>query len=251
MNDNLEQLRSSPIIEFVLDIDCDLPIEFSLKDCKEAASKLFTKSYPKSRKQFEQQIVFDQSKHEGSEAAPSNPELSALQFLQEDKLQVVQVRKNGFSFNRLRPYTTLDDYLDVIETAWQDYCTLAEPIQILHIRVRYINRLLLPVSNGTCDLEGYLSSAPGLPGNNLLQLTGFISQRNAVDPATGNTVAIVQASQKIENNSLPVILDITTSAEKRHQPDWSWLKEQIMLQRELANLVFNESVTEKCLTLFQ
>ena len=45
--------------------------------------------------------------------------IQSLQFLHEDEKQLVQVMAQGFSFNRLAPYTSLDDYLPVIQRTWE------------------------------------------------------------------------------------------------------------------------------------
>ena len=72
--------------------------------------------------------------------------VQALQFLQDDERQLVQVRVQGFSFNRLAPYTSLDDYLPEIKRTWGLYVDLVKPVQVRQIRVRYINRILLPMT---------------------------------------------------------------------------------------------------------
>ena len=72
----------------------------------------------------------------------------------------MQVRAQGFSFNRLAPYSGLDDYLPEIERTWSLYVDLASPVQIRAIRLRYINRILLPLAANTVDLDEYLKIGP-------------------------------------------------------------------------------------------
>ena len=67
--------------------------------------------------------------------------IQALQFLHADEKQLVQVRAQGFSFNRLAPYTSLDDYLPEIERTWHLFVGLASPVQIRVVQLRYINRI--------------------------------------------------------------------------------------------------------------
>jgi uncharacterized protein (TIGR04255 family) len=56
--------------------------------------------------------------------------LAAFQFLKNDEKQLVQFRNEGFSFNRLAPYTTLDDYLPQIKKNWEIYRIVAAPSEI-------------------------------------------------------------------------------------------------------------------------
>lgn len=88
--------------------------------------------------------------------------IQALQFLQDDEKQLVQVRAQGFSFNRLASYTTLDDYLAEIQSVWELFTGLASPVQIRTIRLRYINRILLPLTNGSVELEDYFEIGSSL-----------------------------------------------------------------------------------------
>lgn len=114
MNQENQPIPSAPIIEAVVDIDCDLPTALDHQTLREAAGEALRARYPKFRQPLIQQHVF---KQEGNQA----PEMQvhqgqgAMQFLTEDEKQLVQFRSNGFSFNRLAPYTSLDDYFPEIE----------------------------------------------------------------------------------------------------------------------------------------
>ena len=252
MEPTKEQLKAAPIVEFVLDIDCDLPVSLALEDIEEAARSCFRARYPKLRKQFVQQFNIKTIPQAEPESTMSPQHVQAYQFLKDDTKQLVQLRKEGYSFNRLQPYSILGDYLQEIETTWNDYCTLVSPLHIRCVRLRYINRILLPMKDGKCDLDKYLVSAPHLPDDNQLALTGFVAHRTAVEVKTGHTVNIIQAAQKPEADHFPIILDICCMSTDSGDPlDWAWLQSQIMLLNDLSNLVFHKSVTPLCLNLFQ
>ena len=42
----------------------------------------------------------------------------------------------------------LDEYLPEIERTWRFFVELASPVQVRRIRLRYINRILLPLASG-------------------------------------------------------------------------------------------------------
>src|ERR1700730_1851742 len=111
------RFRNPPIVEAVFDIDCDLPPGFDLAGLETAARAQIQDQYPKFRAQFLQE-----HKIEAAQDAPpkmsSRLAVQAFQFLHDDEKQLVQVRAQGFSFNRLTPYTSLDDYLPEIERPW-------------------------------------------------------------------------------------------------------------------------------------
>jgi len=112
---------------------------------------------------------------------------------------LTKVRMQGFSFNRLAPYTSLDDYLPEIERTWGLFASIASPVQIRVVRLRYINRILLPLTNGRVELEDYLKVGPRLPDEDRLRFAGFLNQYAAVEIDTGHQVNIVLTSQPPEN----------------------------------------------------
>lgn len=247
-------LRHPPIVEAVLDIDCDLPPTQDISGLEQPALDQFRDRYPNIQKQFVQEYEL-----RATAGAPPDfssrtrrPKIAALQFLQEDKKQLVQVRAQGFSFNRLAPYTSFDGYSEEIEHRWQQYCSIAKPVQVTAIKLRYINRILLPTENGRVELQDYFAIYPRLPGEEELTLAGFVQQYAAVDKNTGHRVNIVLIPQRLEDDKFPVILDNGVSADEKGDPkDWDWIMAKIQSLRELKNDMFRRSLTEKCLMLFQ
>src|SRR5690349_210955 len=110
------KLPHPPIVEAVVDVDCDLPTGFELAAFEERALAIFRNHYPTLRKQFLEEHHLERKDAEPPTIS-SKIGLQALQFVQLDGLQLVQVRHQGFSFNRLAPYSSLDDYMPEIERA--------------------------------------------------------------------------------------------------------------------------------------
>jgi len=250
MSGKSAKLDRAPIIEAVLDLDCDMPPALDLGTLEVAARDAFRERYPKFRTQFLQEHTI-QAPAEGSPSLSVRRGLQAFQFLQDDELQLVQVRAAGFSFNRLAPYTSLDDYLPEIERAWRVFVGLASPLQVRQIRLRYINRILLPLVEGQVDLDKYLAIGPRLPEERTLTFVGFLHRHAAAEKRTGNRVNTTLASQPPEENRLPVILDIEAAADASSDPrDWPSLDARIQSLRSLKNLVFRRTLTKRCLKLF-
>lgn len=251
-NGPLPKLQNPPIVEAVFDVDCDLPPGFDLAAVKEPSLARFGDLYPKFQTQFMQE-----HKIEAKADAPLNISTSlavqAFQFRHEDDKQIVQVRAHGFSFNRLPPYTSLDDYLPEIERTWRLYVDLVSPVQIRAIRLRYINRILLPMTGNGLDLDEFLKISPRLPDEVRLTLHGFLSQQSATEVDTGLQINLVLAAEHVANEKLPVILDITvTSAAIIAEPaDWLKMRPHIDALRSLKNRIFENSLTPKCIELFQ
>jgi uncharacterized protein (TIGR04255 family) len=238
-------------VEAVFDVDCDLPPGFDLARSEAPSRAAYREHYPKFRQQFLQE-----HKIETVDDAPpkmsSRLAVQALQFLHDDEKQLVQVRLQGFSFNRLAPYTSLDDYLPEIERTWRLYVETASPVQIRVVRLRYINRILVPMTANAVNLDEFLKIGPRLPDEDKLILSGFLNQQVAVERDTGHQVNLVLTAQPPGNETLPVILDITVASTLNAEPtDWSTISRNIASLRTLKNRIFRNTLTPRCIELFQ
>lgn len=251
MNDFLPQLKSAPIVEAVVDIDCDLPPGVDLGALEARAQQAFGDTYPKLKKQFVQVAQLEGKVGEAPSVSTKHG-LQAFQFLAPDERQLVQVRPQGYSFNRLAPYSSLDDYLPEIERTWRIFVSLTAPVQIRVVRLRFINRILLPTLDARLELNDYLRLAPRLPDEENLVFSGFFNQHSASDAATGNAVNITMATEALIADKLPLILDIEAHHVSALEPtDWTAITARIQSLRALKNMVFRQSLTDKCLNLFQ
>ena len=251
MSDNELKLLKAPIIEAVLDIDCDMPPGREIASLEKPALECLRGQYPEVRPVLVQMHHIEKADDQTPKVSMRNA-MHGLQFLHQDQKQVVQFRTQGFSFNRLAPYSSLDDYLPEIERTWKLFVSLASPVQIRAVRLRYINRIMLPMPEPVLNLDDYLKVAPHLPDQQRLTFTGFLNQHTAVETGTGNLVTIVLSPLPAEDQLLPLILDITAeSHQTRVVEDWAWLLSQIQALRDLKNRVFRNTLTEKCLNLFR
>lgn len=245
------KLQHAPIVEAVIDIDCDMPPDFELARFEASAGEVFHAHYPIANRKYLQQYNIEQLPDETPEIHSAKSVFQALQFRQKDKKQLVQVRMQGFSFNRLAPYTSLDDYLPEIQRTWELYQELAKPAQVRAVRLRYINRILLPCGAAGVALSDYFKISPRLPDEEKLNMTGFFNQYSAIEKDTGHQITIVLASQPNEGEKLPVIFDISVADARKLEPDdWSKIYEKIQLLRKLKNRIFKETLEETCLEFF-
>lgn len=245
------QLGSPPIVEAVVDIDCDLPSALDFPNLQSAAAEAFQPQYPLSQVRYaEEHFMRAQTAGEGTHS--SRHRVHALQFKQEDAKQLIQVRAHGYSFNRLAPYSSLDDYMGEIRRTWDIFRSLTGPSQIRGIRLRYINRILLPIDGGTLDFDQFLKSGPRLPAKSGLEIASFFNQYAAVEPGTGNVATVSLMAQEAESERLPVILDISAAGTVNLEPDspWTSISSRIQSLRKLKNHIFKNTLTAKCLALF-
>jgi uncharacterized protein (TIGR04255 family) len=250
MGDSTLILANPPIVEAVVDLDCDLPPSIDFASLQDAVKNTYGDRYPTVRPLF-----FQEAKIESKSDAP--PQMSvrggiqAFQCFNETEKQLVQVRVQGYSFNRLAPYTSMDDYLPEIERTWNLFLKFMSPVQLRVVRLRYINRILLPLTNGQVELEQYLKMNLR-PGDDKLMMTGFLNQYAAVEKETRHEVNVVVTSQPPEKDRLPIIFDNCVASVANVQPqEWNWILAKIQSLRDLKNRVFKNTLTDACLNLFQ
>ena len=251
--DSALRLTHAPIIEAVLDLHCELASNMDKKAFGELFKKTTGTRYPQQRTIHihQQNIEFKEGEITSSQGIPS---LKGYQHISLDGKQIVQTRFDGFSFNRLAPYSTLDEYLPEIYQCWSEYCEIAKPIRVRRIGLRYINRFLLPLKNGQVSLSQYLKNSPKVPAGIDLKLSiGNLTHFNNVfDAETKNQANIILATQPVNDLKLPVILDIDTFVESDLQVDnWEVIKLKIESLRNLKNALFSFNLKPKCRRLFQ
>ena len=246
-----QPIPSAPIIEAVVDIDCDLPTGVDHEVLRKMAGDALRERYPKFRQQLIQHHVFKQEGDQPPEMQVSQGQ-GAMQFLTEDERQLVQFRPNGFSFNRLAPYTSLDDYFPEIESTWKTFVELTQPVVIRKIGIRMINRILLPMDGGKVELGRYLEMPPRLPNTGTpLIFLGFLDQQTALDPTTQNHANIVKTAESHQGDKLPIILDIEVFHPCETSPaDWQPIRDRLDSLRSLKNRIFRNTLTSQCLNLF-
>lgn len=246
-------LQHPPIIEAVLDIDCDLAPGFALPQIETAARDALEASYPRVSRQLLREFKFGTGADGATTARqPSDATVQALQFRHDDGRQVIQFRSSGYSFNRLAPYTALDDYVPEIHKTWEIYRRLAKPLQISSMQLRYINRIRLPLVGGNVDLDEFFTIGPRLPATKELTFSGFFQQVQAIEPASDLLTNVVLASQETTPDVLPIVLDISVAKRtKLDADDLDSINATLQALRELKNRVFDNALTKKCMDLFQ
>ncbi|MBL8898579.1 MAG: TIGR04255 family protein [Planctomycetes bacterium] len=251
-------LLRAPIVEAVLDLDCDLPADYRLAEPQEEAkqphavidrvARALAERYPKLRLRTSRGVTISELIR-SEPKVPAHRALEAVQFVQADERQLVQWRSGGFSFNRLAPYEGLDQYLGEIERTWHLFVETAAPRFVRSVRLRTINRIRVPLINGEPDLVGSFADAPELPAGGRLRRLDFFQQQHAIDPVFGIGVELVLASQASEAHAVPVIFDsiVASPALELDPVDWASILEWIQRLRRLKNELFTQTLSPACL----
>ena len=162
-----------------------------------------------------------------------------------DQKQVVQAWLDRLTFSRLKPYQTWESLLEETQNVWGEYSEIVKPEAITRVATRFINTIEIPLPFG--DFSEFLTSPPAIPGKLPQALSSFFTRVVIPDPKTGAVAILTQSLESaFSSNVVPVLIDIDVFVERpfESQEDvWTTLNKL----RDVKNLIFFESVTDKAL----
>ncbi len=236
----------SPLNEAVIDIRVNLPSNVELSTLVGIDSRVESE-YPTKRDHFhiEGEIEFGEEIVSTGTRTPNG-----YLFVSNDGLQFFQARLDGFAFNRLRPYTSWNEFRDEARRLWGIYCEHVRPESVVRMAVRYINRLELPLPFR--DTKEFLRVSPEVPPDFPNgALSNYFMQLRMPQPDLKSLLIINQGFAFADNVSLdelvslPIVLDIDLFKEvdipQSDAEMWD-LFEQFRIRK---NQAFEASITER------
>jgi uncharacterized protein (TIGR04255 family) len=173
-----------------------------------------------------------------------------LGFRYQTATEIAQFRVNGFTFSKIKPYTTWEDISREAFRLWKAYIIAAKPREVNRVAVRYINRMLLP---DVQDLGEYLEAPPKLPAPMPQIVREFLTRVYVRDDKRNASAVVVQALEpRIDPNAneIALLLDIDAFREVNEKPDDPGLLSVFQLLRELKNEIFFANLKEKTVEIY-
>ena len=168
-----------------------------------------------------------------------------------DEKTIVQFRADGFTFNRLRPYTSWEGIFPQAFELWGLYCSVAKPEVVTRLAVRYINRIELP--SGPVSMEKFFRAAAVIPPELPQTISGFLTRVTIHDSETDMAAHIAQALEAgATGKQAAAILDIDAFLQREfaNMGDPA-IKQTFNRLRELKNRIFFNSLPEQTLRRFE
>ena len=200
----------APITEALIDIQVDLPPGFAPGQLEQFHVSIASE-YPIKRKGFEVQV---QGEFGESQAGPARTTqtLRGFAFGSADGTQVVQVRRDGFTFSRLSPYETWERLRTEARRLWEFYRSEFNPVQMTRVAVRYINQINIPLPMG--DFADYLRTTPQVSPDLEQGLSNFFMRLEQPQDDIGAYLVLTEAMvpaaalTPMATAVCPVVLDI-------------------------------------------
>lgn len=244
----MEVFRKAPITEALIDIRVQLPQSVALADLDKLHGQIKAE-YPdkKTRNLFLEKIEL-----KGGEEPITEKHFQPVgyYFTRTDGTQVVQYRLDGFTFNRLRPYTQWEDIYPQARKLWEIYKSEVRPVQVTRLAVRYINSIEIPSRN--FDYDRYFTSTPRVPAGLPQILEHFFLRTQIPFLEQGAKAVIIQTpSGKPDPVNTAILLDIDVFKEISAGIDDEKVWEIMGKLREIKNDIFLKSITEETQELFR
>lgn len=122
---------NAPITEAILDIRAELPKEVDLEKLVTFQDAIKGR-YPEKQERVTYEAGF-QLKPEGPTALPTSAQSIGYLFRSSVENKIVQARKDGFTFNKLKPYEDWTRFKSEAYELWNLYSQIAKPVKITRI----------------------------------------------------------------------------------------------------------------------
>jgi len=241
-----------PVREALIDIQIDwLPAEV-LPELEQLQTQLLPK-YPTKKTRYKWESTFELRPADFI-AAPRAQGAFGYLFGSTDKKQIIQFRRDGFTFNQLKPDPNESwPGWEVVRTeakrSWDMYVELTHPQEVTRLGVRYINQIV--IRRDSIELNECLTAAPGIPKSLPQKFDSFFSRVEFTIPEANAKAIITQVpASPLFPNSVTIILDIDVLRQEHiplnNQTIWTTLDQF----RDLKNTIFEASLHQTTKDLF-
>jgi uncharacterized protein (TIGR04255 family) len=238
---------NAPITEAIIDLRVQPRTGLKLEELEQVVSgEEF--AYPKRDGMFE--VVGKMEVHSGVSASASVGQTqTGFKFTSDDAKHIWQSRRNGFTFSRLAPYESWQPFRDEACRLWTRYRKQFEPLSIVRLAVRYINRIDIPGDG--IELKDYFRTSPEVSEDLPQRLAGFfmqlrIPQEDLQGQLLINQTIVPPANEGVVSVVLDVDLFRSDDVPNDEPGIWRFFEELHVRKNE----VFEACITNKTRELF-
>ena len=235
----------APITEAIIDFRVALVEDFPIGKFADIHSRI-KDEFPIMQPSKKGTVIFDPSGPDASLKVNTSTQELGFVFRSRDNVRIFQVTTDGFTFNRLAPYPSWEEFRSEAKTLWEIYKEVCSPICVTRAATRYVNQINIPADD-LVELKDYLSTVPEIsPLLTQKSLQSFFMQLQIPQQDLDSLLIINEAIAPQTNpNFITIILDFDLFREQIWDRDdeeiWRFL-EQL---HDRKNDVFEASITDK------
>lgn len=240
--------NNAPIKEALIDIQVTRDGAFDPNLFQDLYSQ-FKDAYPQAETLNTNMLGFSIDSNK-SMSTTMDSQQAGYRYITKDKKDIVQYRKDGFTFSRLEPYVTWESMSAEAQKLWEIYKqSCNNNCSITRIATRYINLMRIPIPIE--DFAIYLTSPPIVPPGLPQGISSFLTRIVIPNPEIKSYVIVTHALDRPEENFAPITLDIDAIKQCEYDPQSMDIWSDLENLRTFKNDVFFESITEKAAELFK
>ncbi len=249
----VRHLSKAPITEAIVDIRVKAHPEFDAQILEQLKDRL-AKRFPQVSKQqgIETSCTIDGERG----AIPSTRDLGLRGYFytSEDGLDIAQFRVDGFTYNRLKPYTSWAQIFPQAMDLWKLYATTAKPTHVTRLALRYLNQITVP--NGVDALEQIVTAPLPLPPEMPSLLSRFFTRVTVHDQDTELAAHVSQAFEPNKGEEPgTLILDIDVFHQRDYDvgstTTYDTISKIFSSIHEMKNKIFFQSLTEETIARYE
>jgi uncharacterized protein (TIGR04255 family) len=184
-------------------------------------------------------------------SATTSSQHSGFNYKSADLKYVIQAQVAGFTLSRLAPYESWPQFSTEAKRLWNAYKSIAKPVKITAITLRYLNRIDIPLPLN--DFSDYLRTVPVISSDLPQGLSGYFMQLTMPLEDLKNGMVIINETMvpPPSPDFASILLDILVSISESMPTDDESVWEAFEKVRHKKNLVFNSCLTEKAKEMFK
>lgn len=244
-----KHLKNAPVTEALVDLRATPTADLTKADVSKRLKEALSEKYPKNKESRAFQAQLEIRHGQLPVPTASDQGLHGYFFESPEGRDIAQFRVDGFTYNRLKPYTDGDAVIDEALRLWSLYDEVAKPLTVSRVALRYINTIKL--SDPLDTLSRYLTLVPTAPEGSPGAIVSFLSRVETLDADSGFRVITTQALRPgMPAESINVVLDIDAFCLRDLGVTPDELRLILRELRKLKNAVFFGSITEKAVEIF-
>lgn len=243
----IRHLSKAPITEAIVDLRVKARDEFDADEFSKLKEALADR-LPEIGKQRAVEASVSYSQETGLEPSARDLGTRGYFFKSSDGLNIAQFRIDGFTYNRLAPYTSWDQIFPNAMDLWKLYMETANPSHVSRLALRYLNHIALPAA--IKELEDVMTAPPHIPPELPQHMSQFVTRITLHDPEAELAAHVTQAFDPDKGEGKgTLILDIDAFYQKDFdlgRSDTAERIERIFNElRKFKNKIFFGSLTEQ------
>jgi uncharacterized protein (TIGR04255 family) len=246
-----ETFPNAPITEALIDLRATFGGEVDLEQLEALAGE-FAKKFPVKEPRIEHSYELKVEGDTGDAETHARSKRIGYVLFSEDRGKAIQLRVNGFSFSKMKPYEDWISLRDEAQKHWEIYRDTMKPNRVARLAVRYINRIEIPLPID--EFENYILTGPNIAEGVPQGVNEFFFRLVIPSQEDARIQAVVTSTiEKPSENgeTLPYIFDIDAFTPTDLDPTSKGVWATLEKLRDYKNLIFFKSTTDKAKELFR